>query len=284
MRAWLQRTAALGVLVFGVAATQGCLSPDPQASVVPSASLAIPTAGLQSSVPTHFATLRPGAQLPSGEQCAAWVRTTSTPENRAVNKQSNRAKGHPAGNLFPDADDSRANSVVAPRIDGQFTGTTGQILRWAACKWGIDEDIVAAQAAVESWWRQTNLGDWDTDAALCPPSHGLGADGVAGKCPQSYGILQNRYPYERSSWPGIETSTAMNADTAYGVWRACYEGYEGWLNDVERVGQYTSGDVWGCVGRWFAGRWLTSAAQEYIGKVKDYLSRRVWERADFQEA
>jgi autotransporter family porin len=144
--------------------------------------------------------------------------------------------------------------------------------------------MVAAQAAIESWWHQTNLGDWDTDAASCPPGHGLGADGVAGKCPQSYGILQNRYPYEKSSWPGIASSTAMNADTAYAIWRACYEGYEGWLNDVERAGQYRSGDVWGCIGRWFAGRWHTGPANEYITKVKDYLKRRIWQQADFQEA
>jgi hypothetical protein len=39
------------------------------------------------------------------------------------------------------------------------TGTTREILRWAACKWGIDQSIVFAQAAVESWWRQTTMGD-----------------------------------------------------------------------------------------------------------------------------
>jgi hypothetical protein len=35
-------------------------------------------------------------------------------------------------------------------------------------------------------------GDSGTDAAACPPGHGLGVDGTAGKCPQSYGILQTR--------------------------------------------------------------------------------------------
>jgi len=26
------------------------------------------------------------------------------------------------------------------KVDGQYTGTTDMIIRWAACKWGIDED------------------------------------------------------------------------------------------------------------------------------------------------
>lgn len=57
----------------------------------------------------------------------------------------------------------------------------------------------------------------------CPPGHGLGRDGKPGLCPQTYGILQNRYPFERASRPGIGRSTAMNADTAYAIWRSWRE-------------------------------------------------------------
>jgi hypothetical protein len=31
------------------------------------------------------------------------------------------------------------------RVDGQYTGSTDMIMRWAACKYGIDEDVVRAQ-------------------------------------------------------------------------------------------------------------------------------------------
>ena len=31
-------------------------------------------------------------------------------------------------------------------VDGDFAGTTDQLIQWAACKWGIDEDIVRAPA------------------------------------------------------------------------------------------------------------------------------------------
>ena len=91
-----------------------------------------------------------------------------------------------------------------------------------------------AQAAIESWWQQGTLGDWTTDASRCAPGRGLGVDGQAGQCPESFGILQNRYPYEQTAWPGIATSTAMNADLGYAIWRVCFEGYEAWLNTVER--------------------------------------------------
>lgn len=199
-----------------------------------------------------------------------------------MNRAANQVTGHGVGTALMVGNDP-ANQVIAPRIDGQFTGTTHEILRWAACKWGLDEDIVAAQTAVESWWQQTNLGDYGTDPARCPPGHGLGVDGKPGQCPESYGILQNRYPYERSTWPGIGNSTAMNADTAYGIWRECFEGYEQWLNTVERGSQYGAGDAWGCIGRWFSGRWHTAASDGYVQKVQGYLNTRVWEAANFQE-
>jgi len=231
--------------------------------------------------PAYFHTLPPGAALPSGAQCARWVRARPIAESKRMNRAYNQAMGQPVGPGFLAGDAPQADQLIAPRINGGFTGATGEILRWAACKWGIDQDIVFAQAAVESWWRQTTLGDWESSG--CPPGHGPGVDGKPGLCPQSWGILQNRYPYEKGSWPGIATSTAMNADTAYAIWRSCFDGYEAWLNTVEHVGTYQAGDAWGCVGRWFAGRWRTAPARQYIGTVKQYLHERIWLQPDFQE-
>jgi autotransporter family porin len=233
------------------------------------------------AAPAYFHTLPPKAHLPSGAQCATWVRAIPYKENKGVNRPFNRRTGqHIAGNFF-NGDAPAANKWIAPRVNGAFTGTTGQILRWAACKWGIDQDIVFAQAAVESWWRQTTLGDWETSG--CPPGHPPGTDGRPGLCPQSWGILQNRYPYETSSWPGIARSTAMNADLAYAIWRACFDGYETWLNTVPHGTRYRAGDAWGCVGRWFAGRWRTQPALQYIAFVRKYLREKIWLQPDFQQ-
>jgi autotransporter family porin len=232
----------------------------------------------------RFSTLPPGSKLPGDAQCAAAVKPR--PENKGINEPYNATPGDQslAADFFtPGSGDERANTEIGARVSGDFTGTTDEILQWAACKWGIDEDLVRAQAAIESWWRQDSKGDWGTDPSRCPPGHDLGVDGRPGQCPESWGLLQTRYPYEQSAWPGIADSSAFNADTAYAIWRACYEGYEWWLNDVERGEQYGPGDTWGCIGRWFSGRWHTQAAEGYIERVKSYLDDRIWETPNFQE-
>lgn len=233
--------------------------------------------------PVHFRTLPPGAKLPSGAQCAQWVRASPSAETRPANKTFNHNAGQRAGRGFFPAGDSPQVKELAPLISGDFNGTTQEILRWAACKWGINQNIVFAQAAVESWWRQDQLGDWGTDAKLCPKGHGIGIDGKPGECPQSYGILQNKYPYEQTTWPGIGASTAMNADAAYAFWRSCYDGYEVWLNDEPRGQRYHAGDLWGCVGRWFAGNWYTPAADGYIHQVQSYLHEQIWSQPGFAQ-
>jgi hypothetical protein len=252
----------------------------------PGPSAVSPPSGSPSSPPVaaiQFGTLPPGAKLPSGAQCARWVEATPSPENRPANSVFNQTIGESVGRDFFPAGDSPQVATLVPLISGNFTGTTEEILRWAACKWGISQDIVFAQAAVESWWRQDTLGDWGTDATLCPPGHGLGADGRPGRCPQSYGILQTRYPFEEAGWPGIATSTAMNVDAAYAIWRSCYDGYEIWLNNEPRGRQYHAGDLWGCVGRWYAGSWYTPPAELYVSVVKEYLQERVWQQPDFNQ-
>ena len=152
------------------------------------------TASAQAVGPTFFNTVTPGKKLPSGAQCATWVRSRPMKENKGVNRKYNHTRGQHIGKNFFSGDKPQANKLIAPRVNGNFTGTTAEILRWAACKWGINQNIVFAQAAVESWWRQTTKGDWETNG--CPPGHGPGVDGMAGQCPQSWGILQNRYPFE----------------------------------------------------------------------------------------
>lgn len=276
--------AALAIVVAagcdqGDSGPHGDAGPDAPAGGGPDAP---PPGGADAAMVTHFATVPPGATLPSGATCAALVR--ARPENKRVNATANATRGGQGiGTEIFAGDEAAANQWIRPRVDGDFTGTTDEILQWAACKWGIDEDLVRAQAAKESWWQQTAKGDWTTDASVCPPGHGLGADGRAGECPESYGVLQNRYQYEKSGFPAAETSTAFNADLAYAIWRACFEGYETWLNTVERGRDYAAGDALGCMGRWFSGRWHTAAAETYIDAVEDYRSQRIWETPSFQE-
>jgi len=254
-------------------------SPPTSSAASPAASLpAKGLASLPATAAVRFGTVPAGRPLPTGAQCAAWVRARPYPESKGGNRRANATSGQPIGSTFFTGDDPRAETVIRPRVDGRFTGTTREILRWAACKWGADEDLVLAQAAVESWWRQDTLGDWTADPTRCAPGRGPGVDGRPGQCPESFGVLQNRYPYEKPAWPAMAASTAFNADLAYAVWRVCFEGYESWLGPG-----YTAGDAWGCVGRWFSGRWHTADGDGYVAKVRDYLNQRIWDTPAFQQ-
>lgn len=148
----------------------------------------------------------------------------------------------------------RSEMPYRSAVNGQFRGTTDEILQWVAIKWGIDHDLVRAVAAVESWWR------WDT----------------VGDRGDSFGLFQMRRPYH-CCLPFMRTSSSFNADYWAGIVRSYYDGKHGWLNTVERGREYRAGDLWGSIGVWASGRWHAGTSAAYVAKVKDYLSRRVWE-------
>ena len=123
----------------------------------------------------RFTTLPAGSSLPNDTTCAASVRQSSwepRPDNATANHTNVYIQGY-----------RLTGSYLKPygyeqRVTGNFTGTTDEILQWGACKWGIDEDIVRAQAEMESHWHQSTLGD-------C-----LGGTVAATHGCQSVGILQ----------------------------------------------------------------------------------------------
>jgi hypothetical protein len=212
----------------------------------------------------RFGTLPPGSSLPTGAACA--TRVTPRPEVRAGNASFNRTRGSGPNGRYP-------------RVDGDFVGTTDEIIQWAACKWGIDEDVLRAQAAIESWWDMETRGDQTGDQASCHPE--LRTSGST--CPESIGLLQVRWLYHSEAFANSDAirSTAYNVDYAMAVWRSCFEGELGWLNDVERGRDYAAGDAQGCLGVWFSGRWYTDAAVGYIDRVEEYRRSRIWEQSEF---
>ena len=252
----LALTAALAAVLVATAAA--CAPPGPPPPP--------PTGGSQT-----FPTLPPGSALPSDQECRSRVRAAA--ENRATTATANHTVGH--------ATAADPGNAFTGRVTGNMTGTTDEIIQWIACKWGIAEDFVRAQVAKESWWHQDTLGDFTTDASACAPKHPIGVDGRQGQCPESVGLMQDRTQYMRPWIDDALASSAYNMDIAYAIWRNCFEGNETWLNTVERGRQYGAGDAWGCVGRWFSGRWYTQPANDYIAGVQDYLNRRIWTTSDF---
>jgi autotransporter family porin len=101
--------------------------------------------------------------------------------------------------------------------------------------------VVRAQAALETYWFQRNTGDFSTNASTCVPGHRtLGADGRAGQCPQSIGILQVRYPYHGTAFAtnnDAAVSTAYNLDYTYATGRNCFDGNDEWFNHSTPLSQ-----------------------------------------------
>lgn len=225
----------------------------------------------------------PGSPLPSEAQCAASVHRSSF-EPRPANKQANFTV--PTAQQIADQDpwdDKLGQSIQADtlrrQITGNFTGTTDEILQWVACKWGVNPDLVRAEAVIESYWNQDQQGDYTNDKAACPPGTWDGKG-----CYQSYGILQIKYIYFQSAWPMSRNDTAFSAEYVYGMLRACYEGWTTYLKDSQPLPGYQpyhAGDMWGCLGRWFSGEWYSQGAIDYIQKVKDTLAEKTWLQAGF---
>jgi autotransporter family porin len=276
-------TRALAAGLIGVAATPFIVTPTAAGPAIvtiqgaaiataPAVRIAPPTPppAPPPGSPGYFNTLPPGTPLPSDATCASLVRPQA--ERRTINNAPNHTRGvvSPAG----------AAPVAGQPITGNFTGTTEEIMQWVACKWGIDEDVVRAQIAIESWWHMDAYGDMTSDQSACHPRFRTST----GSCPESIGLGQVRYVYHVPAFANDNAidSSAYNLDYTYSRWRGCFEGYETWFNQFERGEEYAAGDMWGCAGAWFAGRWHTQDANGYIVRVQDYLNRRIWETADFQ--
>jgi hypothetical protein len=220
--------------------------------------------------PRTFTTLGVGAALPSDEECAAAV-GAATWEPRPANRGANQANVWAQGFRLQGSYLARTAPGYEERVTGNFSGTTDQIIRWAACKWGFDEDDVRAQAVIESYWRQALMSDCGHKTQ--PETKGCASVGLL----QVKGAdIPATHP---GTWPAALTSTAFNVDYALANRRLCYEGKETWMRQFNAA--YGAGDLWGCIGRWYSGRWHDAGAETYIQRVRATLSSRTWATAGF---
>lgn len=219
--------------------------------------LLVVVAGLALAAPAGAAGLvtRPVGAAPLSDRAAkAKVQRSAfepRPENAAANA---RVPSRAELALFR----RQSDMPYKDRVTGHFTGTTDEILQWAAHKWGFDPELFRAVAAVETWWKMSFVGD----------------NG------DSYGLMQMRRPYH-CCLPFMQASTAFNVDYYGGILRAYYDGKQGWLNTVEHGQNYRAGDLWGSVGVWASGRWHLYQSDEYVSKVQQDLAQRIWATPGF---
>src|ERR1700704_96022 len=154
-------------------------APAPTPARRPTSSSPPPAAG-------YFA-LRPvgsWSSLPSDAQCAAQLHY-STWEPRPENAQQNSTTPAPGAMAAAFATRPRNqggsynplwDSWLLRRVDGQFTGRTDEIFQWAACKWGLPDNVLRAPAVEESTWFQY---------LHCPTNASYGGGG--GSCYWLYG-------------------------------------------------------------------------------------------------
>ena len=300
--------AAVATLtVLGLFAAPASARPDgmrglgrPQDSAPP------PRSGYFSQVPNGK-----WSSLPSGDECAGRVHR-STWEPRPDNDKRNHVVVDPAAVHASFAArprsvlktyDTKWDTWLLPRVDGQFTGTTDEIFQWAACKWGLADNMLRAVAVRESTWYQfeaydsnrcvTHYGCGDFFGGATPASHvycnaidtygyEYQPDYGSGLCPKTFSIVGlmswwdpnwgfDWADNQNGAFPFNRDSTAFAVDYLAGALRGCYEGWQWELGH-----SYQAGDIWGCVGAWYSGAWHDSGADGYIARVKDALDRRVW--------
>jgi hypothetical protein len=256
------------------------------------------------------------SSLPDDSQCASMVHR-STWEPRPANYAANHTVVDPAKvsaafagrPLAVDGNyDSKWDTWLLPRVDGQFSGTTDEIFQWAACKWGLPDNLLRGIAVRESTWYQyltypsgRPVNDWGSGDLITSPSQATitYCDGLAksggydyqkdygtGICPETFSIA-GVMDWEAPSWgvmpdnqngtfPFNRDSTAFAVDYLGSQLRGCYEGWEHWLG-----GAYAAGDIWGCVGLWYAGDWHSATGDGYTSRVQNEISNLTWLRSDW---
>lgn len=182
------------------------------------------------------------------------VNQETVPENQQTHPQGSPADGvtTPVNQTMPNptqlayyrSDGFVSSLMDAPYtwmklVDGQYTGSTEMIIRWAACKWGMDEDMIRAQASTEhDTWVQWNAGgDKRQSIKQCQAGNNPGSNStnlwsylLSNGCYQSWSVWQTKVVFSTpnvgawTTWPAINESTAFAVDYRYGFQRSCMNG------------------------------------------------------------
>jgi hypothetical protein len=270
----------------------------------------------------YFHSLKAGAwaRLPDDESCAGRVHRSAwepRPDNDVPNHHVPDVGAVRAAFAARPRDtaggyDPRWDSWLLRRVTGNHTGTTDENIQWAACKWGVSDDLLRAVAFRESGWFQgevyanglcvqrhgcgdmVTMPDADTRVycgGLTTAGHNYEADYGPGLCPGTFslvGIKSWQAPAwgrmqgnQNGTFPFNRDSTAFALDYLGAFLRGCQEGWVRWLDNVP--GHYGPGMIWGCVGVWYAGDWQSASARRYRTLVHEAMVERPWLDPDWAD-
>lgn len=234
----------------------------------------------------YYGTLPPGATLPSESTCSSTISSEPSseaiPANTSFNETLPTASELSAFHSQPLWQNDTPASDFA-NVDGNFTGTTDQIIQWGSCKWGLDENAMRAEAWYETNWIQSTEADRRTDYADCHTPNWDGWNGS--ECYQSYGIFQAKV-FDYNIWSEAHDSTAFNADFRGAYLRACINGDMNYLYSSTPESGYPTYSAasplyrfWGCMGQWASGGWFDVGSIEYIASVQMTQAAAPWPKA-----
>jgi len=200
--------------------------------------------------------LVPNAVLPDESSCESAVDATPIQEFATWNQNDStgyNSNQPPPGGVpsyfyrYVPCCGELPNSDFA-NVTGGYSGTTDDIIRVYACKWGIEENYLRAVAWLESGWHQDcavihggvgcneggdlNNPEGCTDGLpitpITPNGQFCQLDGFGGlAAPNQYdtwSLLQNKVYYEWMTWPMMQQSTPFAVDFTGAQMRGCING------------------------------------------------------------
>ena len=232
-----------------------------------------------------------GLYTPRSDQAAA-AEVIAAAENRPGNSTANGYMPTAAQlQAFYSAINSNGQTVVQANpydrfVTGHYSGTTDEVIQWAAAKWGIPADWLRAEYVQESRWNMSQLGDLATVTPTAYSEYPSQArvpntDEVY----QSMGISQIKWIPDGSVGAGTEPlrweSTAFNADYQAATLRFYFDDPDG-LRSAWGDSTYSAGNAWDSLGGWFEPYpWLNSGQLSYIAEVQAHLAARTWAQPGF---
>jgi hypothetical protein len=228
----------LGLASEPVNVANGATTPTPKAGG--SSATARPTPTGRTTPTAHLSNLAPNATMPARSTCVTLANQSNFPEttpenvNDGTGWNANKQIWTTPAYFYANAGrGGLARAADFAAVNGKYAGSTQDIIRWAACKWGVDEDWAYAETAEET-------GSW-TNA--CAQLHGGRSCHEGGDCGNPDASSGGESPdLSFLGFPVTNSSAAFMGPHAYGGQNAngstCSSSWASWSIIQSKVNAY----------------------------------------------